>query len=191
MVVVMVSLSGLLTLGTVTLLQVHRGLQASAQDRQYSVSLFAAESGVSAGMDFLRRNESPSNHFGDFVSPSNQSPQSPAGIEGSGVAPGQPGSLFSADGTSWYEVSILNNTDDVNFAVGGDSDGIVILRSVGHGANGSQVTIEVEVSGSSSSVGGRPCPGYAQRGLSEDGSGRNDCLTDIDSSIVSIFTPGG
>ena len=38
---------------------------------------------------------------------------------------------------------------------------------------------------------GRPCPSYGQKGMSEDGAGRNDCLTTVISTDVATYSPGG
>jgi hypothetical protein len=145
MVIVMATLAGLLTIAAVTLLQVGRGIKASTQDSMRSGVIFAAESGASAGMDFLRLNANPVTFFSAFVSASNGAPQSPAGIAGNGILSGQTGNLFSPDTKLWFEVTILNNADDTSFAAGSDADAIVILRSVGHGPGGTQVTLDVEV----------------------------------------------
>lgn len=72
---------------------------------------------------------------------------------------------------------------------GTTADSRVVLRSVGHGPNGATVTIEVQVSGAGLQAAGRPCPGYAQRGIDADGSGRNDCLGTVDHSKVQTYAP--
>lgn len=191
MVVAMITMSGLLAVATVTVVKVKRGLNASSQSRFQSVALFAAESGISAGMDFLRNNISPAPiNYGSFVTPNNNPVQSPLGIAGNTLGPGEAGNLFSGDIPMSYTVSILNNIDDPTFASGGDSDGIVTLRSVGRGPGNSQVTLEVEIDGTGSVNLSRPCPGYAQRGIAEDGAGRNDCLVDIDSTVTTEYKPG-
>lgn len=51
------------------------------------------------------------------------------------------------------------------------------------------MTIEVQVSGAGLQAAGRPCPGYAQRGIDADGSGRNDCLGTVDHSKVQTYAP--
>ena len=38
---------------------------------------------------------------------------------------------------------------------------------------------------------GRPCPSYGQKGMAEDGAGRNDCLTTVISTDVATYSPGG
>jgi len=190
MLVAMTTLSGLLAIATVTLVKVKRGIKASSQSRFQSVALFSAESGVSAGMDFLRSNSDPTTYYTSLVSANNSTIQSPTGIAGNAIASGATGSLFTGDIPMSFTVSILNNEDDTGYAAGTDDDGIVILRSVGRGPGTSMVEIEVKVEGANVLNTSRPCPGYAQKGIAEDGAGRNDCLGVIDSAIKTTFTPG-
>ena len=35
-----------------------------------------------------------------------------------------------------------------------------------------------------------PCPAYGQRGVAEDGAGRNDCVGDINDTDVATYRPG-
>lgn len=188
MVVAMVTLSGLLAVAALTLVKVKRGLNASSQSRFQSMALFAAESGIAAGMNFLRAN----NASGDFDAVIDQTPIGINGIAGNTIAAGDVGSVFSADVEMSYTVSILNNPDDPQFAIDplDDSDNIVILHVVGRGPGNSMVVLEVETRGAISNTGGRPCPGYAQGNISEDGAGRNDCLNTVDSTVMETYTPG-
>jgi len=185
MVVAMVTLSGLLAVAALTLVKVKRGLNASSQSRFQSMALFAAESGIAAGMDFLRAN----NSSGDFNAVLGQTP---TGIAGNTIASGQPGSLFSDGVEMSYTVRIENNRDDPQFAIDPlvDSDNIVVLHVVGRGPGNSMVVLEMEVRGAIGNTGGRPCPGYAQGNISEDGAGRNDCLGTINGNEVQTYTPG-
>jgi hypothetical protein len=162
-------LTGLITLGGLTVLSVQGGVGAAGHERHKSSALYAAESGAAAAMDYLRRNIDTLANWSAFVSPANLAPHSPAGIVGNGVLPGEPGNLFAADVNAWYEVEILNNRDDPQFAAGSDDDGRVIIRATGE----------------------RPCPGYGQKGMAEDGAGRNDCLGSITNTGVATYTPGG
>ncbi|MCP4446797.1 MAG: hypothetical protein GY811_15830 [Myxococcales bacterium] len=186
----MTTLSGLLAVATVTLVKVKRGISASSQSRFQSVALFAAESGVSAGMDFLRTNSDPTTKYSTFISSNNSSVQKPTGIAGNMVPHGDTGNLFTSTVPMDYEVSILNNLDDPGYATGTDEDGIVVLRSIGRGPGTSMIIVEVEVSEAITDNTSRPCPGYAQQGISEDGAGRNDCLGTINFKTVTTFTPG-
>ncbi len=142
---VLITLSALLAAATITILQVDRGSKASSQARFQSVALFAAESGLSAGMEFLRANYHPTLHFGAFVSPSNTSIQSPLGIPGNMLPALDPGSLFTGDVRMHYEVSLLNNRSDSGFSVGTDADSILVLRSAGYGPGTSMVILEVKI----------------------------------------------
>ena len=82
LVIALVTLSALLMAATITVIKVQRGSQANSETRFRSVALFAAESGASAGMDFLRANVDPATHFSAFVSPNNSVVQTPLGIAG-------------------------------------------------------------------------------------------------------------
>ncbi len=191
MLVAMTTSSGLLAVATLTLVKVKRGVNASSQSRFQSVSLFAAESGVSAGMDFLRQNMDATLYFSDLVS-ANNSPvlAPPVGIAGNTIEHGATGNLFVGTIPMSYDVTILNNIDDPGYATGDDQDGIVVIRSIGFGPDQASVTLEVTVNGIEESNTSRPCPGYAQRGMAEDGAGRNDCLGTINAATITTFTPG-
>jgi hypothetical protein len=115
----------------------------------------------------------------------------PPDIVGNQALPGTPENLFSTDITAWYEVEVLNNLDDDGYAVGDDEDGRVIIRSTGHGPSGTVARVEWQVGVQITGAGGRPCPGYGQKGMAEDGAGRNDCLTTIVATDVATFSPGG
>lgn len=191
LVVCIIVLTGLIALGGITLLSVQGGLSAAGHARHRSTALFAAESGAAAAMDYLRRNVDTTTKWSAFVEPSNDVPQMPGDIVGNGAAPGAPGNLFAADIRAWYEVEILNNLDDDGFAAGDDRDGRVIIRATGHGPNGASAQIEWQVGVAITGAGGRPCPGYGQKGMAEDGAGRNDCLTTIVATDVATYSPGG
>jgi len=191
MLVAMTTLTGLLAIATVTLVKVKRGINASSQSRFQSVALFSAESGVSAGMDYLRNNIDPVEYYEALISPDNSPVLAPpTDIAGNGIAHGDVGNLFTGDIKMSYEVTVLNNVDDPGFALGEDQDGIVILRSIGRGPGNSMVVLEVEVNGGDDVNTSRPCPGYAQKGMAEDGAGRNDCLGTINAATTTTFTPG-
>jgi hypothetical protein len=189
LVVSLIVLTGLITLGGLTVLAVQGGISASGHQRHRSTALYAAESGAAAAMDYLRRNVDTTSKWSAFVEPNNVAPQFPADIVGNGVPPGAPGNLFSADIRAWYEVEILNNLDDDGFAAGDDEDGRVIIRATGHGPNGTVAQVEWQVGVQVTGAGGRPCPGYGQKGMAEDGAGRNDCLTNIVATDVATFSP--
>ncbi len=190
MLVALVVLSSLLAMGGLAVLAVQRSSSAIAHERFQSIAMFSAESGVIAGMVYLRAEYDDTEKWSAQVTPNNDAPISPNQLPGNFAEPGQTDNPFSPELRGWYEVTILNNESDPDFALGTDSDASVILRAVGHGPNGSSVSIEVAVSGDAlASNSARPCPGYAQRGIGSDGAGRNDCLTVIDSTNVETYTP--
>ena len=191
LVVSLIVLTGLITLGGLTVLAVQGGIGAAGHQRHRSTALYAAESGAAAAMDYLRRNVDTTTKWSVFVEPANLSPQRPVDIAGNGAPPGDPGNLFSADILAWYEVEILNNLDDDGFAAGDDEDGRVIIRATGHGPGGTVAQVEWQVGVQVTGAGGRPCPGYGQKGMAEDGAGRNDCLTNIVATDVATYAPGG
>jgi hypothetical protein len=147
LVVSLICVVGLMGIGAITLLSVQSELRSSGAARVEQGSMYAAESGVAAGMDYLRTSCSTLTLFSDDVEPNNVNAQVPAhpSLYGNDRRPGAAGNPFPTDSQVWYQVTILNNFTDKDFPTGGDSDGIVILRSVGYGPNSTQTTIEVEV----------------------------------------------
>jgi hypothetical protein len=197
LVVSMVSLVGLLAVGSVAVLASQRTMRVASHERFQAGALLAAESGINASMDFLAQIEDPSVHWQGFVQTSNIDPTTGRQvgpqllIPGNTLKPGESGSLFTTDSGLWFEATILNNPDDPGFAdtpVG--DDGILVIRSVGHGPNGATVTLEAEVGGGNISGGTRPCATYAQAGLFEDGAGRTDCLGTVDGAATATMAPG-
>jgi hypothetical protein len=147
LIVVVVTLVALLSIGAVTILSVQAELTSTGQRRYDQQALYAAESGVAAGMEFLRTNCASVNAFSGLVNQNNVNPQHPAGIVGNEVAPGGAGNPFGAETQAWYEVYILNNTNDPGFALvaNNDQDATVILQVTGHGPNDTRAVLEVEV----------------------------------------------
>jgi hypothetical protein len=141
---------GLLGIGAITLLSVQSELRSAGATRMEQSALYAAESGVAAGMEFLRTNCSETSLFTDLVEPNNVNPRSPAhpSLYGNNRKAGQAGNPFDAESENWYFVTILNNFTDTGYATGEDNDGVVILRSVGFGPNSTQATVEVTVENS-------------------------------------------
>jgi hypothetical protein len=189
MLLAMIVLTTLATLSGLTVVSVQGSLASASADRFHAMSVYAAESGGAAALDFLRKNISLQKGWSAFVSPSNVKPVSPV-FPGNNVRPGQPGNLFSADTQGWYSVQLLNNRNDPSYALGQDGDARVIIRSTGYGPNGAVSVLEWEISGLSVTGLGRPCPGYGQRGMSEDGAGRNDCLGALNTSETATLQPG-
>jgi hypothetical protein len=191
MLIALIAIGGLITLGGMTVLSVQGGLAAVSHDRHRSAALYAAESGAAVGMVYLRANVQPSPLFWSaLVNPGNDAPQMPADLAGNGAQPGDSDNVFSEDMVAWYEVEILNNRDDPGYATGDDMDRTVIIRSTGHGPNGTTAQIEWQVMTNRGAQPGRPCPSYGQRGVAEDGAGRNDCLGVINIGDSATYRPG-
>ena len=181
MVLAMIVLSALGTLSALTVVSVEGGIATAGNDRFHLIAAYAAESGGSVAMDFLRKNLNLTTGWKAFISANNANPSQPA-LPGNNADIGTSGNLFSTDMPAWYSVQILNNRSDSGYATGDDNDKRVIIRSTGYGPNGAVAMIEWEISGQNAQGLGRPCAVYAQKNESEDGSGRNDCLGTIDST---------
>ena len=191
MLLLLLALAGLGALGGITVIATRGSMNAAGHDRWKTIALYAAESGAAAGIDYLRRQTEDGVHWSALVSPSNSSPISPSDAVGNGVPNGESGNPFSADTQAWYEIVILNNVTDRDFAIGQDSDNRLIIRSTGYGPDGTTAVVEWEVRNNSAAAPGQHCPTYGQRGLAEDGAGRNDCLSTIDATVMESYTPGG
>jgi hypothetical protein len=186
----MIVLTALATLSGLTVVSVQGGIATTSGDRFRAIAVYAAESGGAVATDFLRRNISLQQGWTAYVTPANASPVTPS-FPGNNVPWGQPGNLFSIDTQGWFSVQIYNNRSDPKYDLGQDGDARVIIRSTGHGPNGAVSILEWEISGSAVTGLGRPCPGYGQKSLSEDGAGRNDCLGAVNISDTAVFRPGG
>jgi Tfp pilus assembly protein PilX len=138
LIVALISVVALLGIGMVTMLSVRSDTSASGSDRFQQMALYAAESGAAAGIDYLRENCRTDGTF--FTSLLNTSP---TGITGNGIAAGQTGNPFTNSPSTWYSVTIRNNTAETVATT--DSDGIIVVRSVGYGPNQTQATIDVEI----------------------------------------------
>jgi hypothetical protein len=191
MLLLLLALAGLGALGGLTVIATRGSMNAAGHDRYKAIALYAAESGAAAGIDYLRRQTAQGVPWSALVTPSNSSPISPSDVVGNGVPNGEDGNPFGTDTQAWFEIEILNNPSDTGFALGEDSDSRLIIRSTGHGPNGTVAQVEWEVRNTFNGASIAHCPTYGQRGLAEDGAGRNDCLTTIDSTIMESFTPGG
>src|SRR5690349_17951139 len=144
-IVAMLVLVALISLGGLTVLSVQGSASATGADRFKAIALYAAESGASAAMDFMRKHLSQLTAWGAYVEPNNVNPQSPEEIPGNGILPGEDGNLFTPEMNAWYEITILNNPTDPSFAAGEDFDKRVIIRSTGHGPNGAVAQVEWEI----------------------------------------------
>lgn len=190
MLVALVILVALLGLAGYAAVSVQQSTSQTGHDQHEQTALYAAESGIAAGVHYLSRNFDEHDHWSAYVTPDNENPPSPPGIRGNGAQPGDPDHLFADDSQAWYEVYIYNHIGDPGFSTGEDTDARVIVYAVGYGPDRTTVSLEVEINADASlSPGGRPCPSYAQRGIAEDGAGRHDCLDAVVEDTDS-FTPG-
>jgi hypothetical protein len=160
LVLALIVMSALATLGSLTVVSMQSSIQMSTSDRAQAIALYAAESGAAVAMDFLRKNFDASGAapFGGattwsaYCTANNQVPLADMStvIPSSDAMPGDPGhhNLFSGDQNAWFHIDILNNRSDDSYrnnTPNCDSDGILIIRSTGHGPQGSLVIIEWEV----------------------------------------------
>jgi len=184
----LVTITSLLGLGALTVLSVHTDLSAAGQTRFSAAAQYAAESGASVGMDFLRTNCSTSQLFTQWVSPGNAHPPMPAGILGNGVQPGVGGNPFDSESGTWYEVTIYNNAADPGLAAGVDNDGTVILHSVGHGPDGTTSVIELETQNTTCLA--NFCEhDFTQRGVNSRNDSSTACSARVASGTLRTFNP--
>lgn len=148
----LIVMSALATLGSLTVVSMQSSIQMSTNDRAQTIALYAAESGASVTMAALRNlfNPAPTpgwTAWSNYLSANNTPPYpdiTPL-VPSSGARPGSAQNLFNRDQNAWYEIVLLNNRDDPSFGVGtgtNDTDGIVIIRSTGHGPQGSLAIVE-------------------------------------------------
>jgi hypothetical protein len=158
LVLALIVMSALATLGSLTVVSMQSSIQMSTNDRAQAIALYAAESGAAVAMDFLRKNFDASGAdpfggattWGAYCAPNNGSPADPlvdmsTVIPSSDAIPGTPNNLFDRDQNAWFHIDILNNRSDLaygNKAPNCDTDGILIIRSTGHGPQGSLAIIE-------------------------------------------------
>lgn len=149
MLIALIVLSSLATLGTLTTMSVQASLKASTNDRSQTVALYAAESGGAMAIEFLRKNFDRDFGWGAFVAPLSAPRAIPAAdFPPNGALPSDPNNPFSADQHAWFFVEVLNNHDDSwkgPAFPNVDSDGRVVVRSTGHGPQGSLAIIEWEI----------------------------------------------
>lgn len=151
MVLALIVLSALGTLGTLTVVSVQSSLKASTSDRTQAVALYAAESGAAYAMDFLRANAATIRAYFDVANiPTTPDPKFP-----NRALPEATENPFSRDQSAWFEIEVKNNRDDPGYRpplldgsndpANADTDQRVILRSTGHGPQGSVTVVEWEV----------------------------------------------
>jgi hypothetical protein len=154
LVLALIVMSALATLGSLTVVSMQSNIQMSTNDRAQAIALYAAESGAAVTMAALRNLFNPAANPGwtawsDYLTAHNTPPFpdiTPL-VPSSGVRPGDPSgrNLFHGDQNAWYEIQLLNNPDDPSFGAGtgtNETDGIVVIRSTGHGPQGSLAIIE-------------------------------------------------
>jgi hypothetical protein len=152
--IAMIALVALVLLGSLTVVTVRSSLSGTTHERFKAVALSAAEAGIAVGIDYARSRYSQLTKWSGLlmVPPAvNRPPDLP----GNSALPGQGTNIFSPDAQAWYEVEFVNNADDGTFdpvtrsytgvrdAI--DSDGRIIVRSIGHGPNNAAVRLEVEI----------------------------------------------
>jgi Tfp pilus assembly protein PilX len=157
LVLALIVMSALATLGSLTVVSMQSSLQTSTNDRAQTIAMYAAESGAAVAMDFLRKNFdasgaifSSATSWSTYCTANNAPPlvQMSAYIPSSDAQPGDPNNLFDRDQNAWFHIDVLNNRDDPGYPTNTstcDTDGVVIIRSTGHGPQGSLVIIEWEV----------------------------------------------
>lgn len=146
--IALVVMSALATLGSLTVVSVQSGLQASTNDRNQAIATYAAESGAAVTMDYLRNHWLSANAWGNYVTRKNGGIAMTA-IPGNDVPPEDPTSLFTKEQNAWFDIRLLNNTDDPGYDAPdfgtNDQDGRIIIHATGHGPQGSVAIIEWEV----------------------------------------------
>jgi hypothetical protein len=148
----LIVMSALATLGSLTVVSMQSSIQLSTNDRAQTIALYAAESGAAVTMVALRNLFSTAatpgwTAWSAYVTPRNLPPFpdiTPL-VPSSGAQPGNASNLFGRDQNAWYEIQLLNNRDDPSFGTGAstnETDSIVIIRSTGHGPQGSLAIVE-------------------------------------------------
>ncbi|MBC7974786.1 MAG: hypothetical protein H7138_07340 [Myxococcales bacterium] len=151
--IALIVLSSLATLGSLTVVSVQSSLRASTNDRSHAIAMYAAESGGAAAMAFLREpaNFDAANGWSAYVT-QNGEPTELTALVSHNKPPGDLDNELSPDQNAYFFIELINNRSDPNYVQppGGvgpanDKDGIVIIRSTGHGPQGSTAVIEWEV----------------------------------------------
>jgi hypothetical protein len=190
MVLAMIVLTALATLSALTVVSVQGGIATSSNDRFHTIALYAAESGGAVAMDYLRKNVDSVKGWSAYVTLNNSNPKQPP-VPGNNAAPGAAGNPFSPDMQASYNITIYNNRNDPKLSTTGeDGDFRIIIRSTGYGPNGAMAILEWEITAGNVSGIQTPCEVYAQKGMSESGAGRNDCLGSVSNNVTST-KPGG
>ena len=123
LVVAVASLAGLLALGGIASVSVQNGTRVVAHEKFQLQALASAVSGVYAAIDYLQQNISDSNDWSALTHSNNLEPGTTelvypqTAITGNTIKAGETGSLFSEKSRQQFNVRILNNKDDVGFAL--------------------------------------------------------------------------
>ncbi len=154
LIVAMIALTGLATLGALTISSVQGGITSTSSDSAHQIALYAAEAGVMVGMRYLNEPtyayQSIANGgegFGNIVRNKNGDPYELPGLPGNRVQPGQSGNIFSPGMKAWYDVHVKNNRTDPGYPnlTKYERDGRIVFTSIGYGPSGATATVEVEV----------------------------------------------
>ncbi|MEZ4363916.1 MAG: hypothetical protein R3B48_27320 [Kofleriaceae bacterium] len=152
MIVTLIALTGLATLGAITVSSVQGGITSATSEKAHAIAIYAAEAGAMSAMDYLAPVYTLANHFSYVTRLSNINPEVPPGLPGNEKLPGVAGNVFSPEMQAWYRVTVLNNPTDPNFdsaaaeaADQEDSDGRINLLSQGFGPDGATATLEVQL----------------------------------------------
>lgn len=150
----LIALTGLGTLGVITVLSVSGGATAASADRSHAVAVYAAESGLMVGMRYLGLptfdydDSASGRRFSYVVLPGANNPYDLPGLPGNRALPGSSQNLFSPSMKAWYDVKVKNNPTDPNVndtTDNEDSDGRIIFTSTGYGPSRATATLEAEV----------------------------------------------
>jgi hypothetical protein len=190
LIVALVALVALLGIGGVTILAVQSETRSSGSDRFTQAAMYAAESGAAAGMEYIRNNCSITDLFSDFVEPNNVNPQKPADLFGNMKQPGDAQNPFTAGSQLWYEVTLLNNPGDGGFTLGEDHDGIIMLQIVGHGPNGAQATLQLDLQNTLCLANFCEIE-FAQRGVTSRNDAVAACSAQVESAQTQTIVPPG
>lgn len=199
-VVVMASLIGV---AGIAAMSVQSNIASSSTDRAKVIALYSAESGAIAAMSVLHSTYSISTKWQSWFDTATRDTQTttiPANGQSAcqGVSGEDCNEYFTPDQQARYEVEIFNNPTDPGAVwdaasqafLGTDTDGRVVIRSTGYGPNNATARIEWEVGNPDGAINTTDCPTYAQRGMSELGSGSNRCMGTVDiAGSIATFTP--
>lgn len=147
----LIVMSSLATLGSLTVVSVQSSLKSSTNERSQTIAMYAAESGGAIAMNFLRSNFDPDGGWSAYVHPNNSTVVTLAslGVLSSGALPSATANPFSVDQNAWYSVELFNNRSDPHFAGPDentdDGDCQILIRSTGHGPQGSVSILEWEI----------------------------------------------